>query len=550
MSFQPQYHVQGGFSFDPTSSRPGAKPLNAGIFRPPAPSPSASAYGSLYSDISMGSTTPTGTAKRKRKNTRESTPMGWNMDMDGADDAKEDEKGRQYRYTLAGQIHATPMAPPPGAENGLLEDSVYSDIDYRRRLGPTKLEQDEVESPLAHHYETVKPQPVPSSTGWSIFAPLSTIGNVVGKVWEFCTLGAFKGFHAGGGTGYTVNGSTVIEETGTPWRTQDPLPTPPSEETHAEQRFTEPFPESPPNQERAYRDSSSPDNTPQQPAAKRRRFGSDAKAVPVIAARTTGSSVRPRAGYHATTAASSGRRINVPSPRFTGGTPTRPHSRASAAAVAARSSLRVSHAGSPSHPPREPASFASPRPSIAPLQSTPSRIPVPIQLNYSSPNPYASAATHLTSPTSAAIPSSASRPSSRQSPRHSMGPASRPISPTKASATSGIHRRNQSVASAASTMNRRHSLLSVVDPEEIKASPRLDAEAKVLATRKLAAERDADAKVDAFNARLMAMIRQGKEALGTRVEVEMDEDDGLDDGFGDDDGGLNAGGGWEDDDIY
>ncbi|KAK4188293.1 hypothetical protein QBC35DRAFT_382887 [Podospora australis] len=580
MSFQPHYHVQsGGFSFDPTSSRPTAKPLNAGIFRPPAPSPSASAYGtgSVYSDISMTNTTATSTAKRKRRNTirRDSTPMGWNMDMDGADDAREDDRNRQHRYTLAGQIHATPLGPPHGAENGLLEDSVYSDIDYRRRLGPTKLEDDETESSPAHHLALVQPQ-ASTSTGWSFFAPLSTIGSVVGKVWEFCTKGAFKGFHAGGGTGYTVNGSTIIEETGQPWRTENPLPTPPSEEL-PEQRIPEPFPEISPQQEAlpyspfssalGCRDSSSPDNTPQRPAAKRRqvsanndelgnwvvvdqpanqnprRFGSDAKAVPSITART--SSVRPRPGFHAQPSATTGRRINVPSSRFTGGTPPiRQNPRATAAAAAARPSVRTPHAGSPSLPPREPASFASPRPSTA-THGTPSRIPAPIPLNYhQSNNPYTSAAPLLTSPTSAVIPSSASRPSSRQSPRHSHHnlASSRPISPTKASATSGIHRRNQSAASAASTANRRHSLLTVVDPEEIKASPRLDAEAKVLATRKLAAERDTDAKVDAFNAQLMAMIRQAKEALGTKVEV-MEMDDGDDDG-------LNGGaGGWEDDDI-
>lgn len=45
-------------------------------------------------------------------------------------------------------------------------------------------------------------------------------------------------------------------------------------------------------------------------------------------------------------------------------------------------------------------------------------------------------------------------------------------------------------------------------------------------------------KVDAFNARLMAMIRQGKEALGTKVEVEMTDEDDL------------GGGGWEDEDVF
>jgi hypothetical protein len=53
--------------------------------------------------------------------------------------------------------------------------------------------------------------------------------------------------------------------------------------------------------------------------------------------------------------------------------------------------------------------------------------------------------------------------------------------------------------------------------------------------------------VDALNAQLLSMIRQGREALGTRVEVEMDEGGmgmgGM--GFA---GGHGGGGGWEDDD--
>lgn len=53
-------------------------------------------------------------------------------------------------------------------------------------------------------------------------------------------------------------------------------------------------------------------------------------------------------------------------------------------------------------------------------------------------------------------------------------------------------------------------------------SPRLTAEAKQLATKKMLADREADVKMEVFNMRLMDMIRQGKEALGTTVEVEMD----------------------------
>lgn len=59
---------------------------------------------------------------------------------------------------------------------------------------------------------------------------------------------------------------------------------------------------------------------------------------------------------------------------------------------------------------------------------------------------------------------------------------------------------------------------------EVGDSPRLDAEAKQLAARRRAAERHADAKIDAFTFRLQEMIRQGREALGTKVDVEYGAD--------------------------
>ena len=63
-------------------------------------------------------------------------------------------------------------------------------------------------------------------------------------------------------------------------------------------------------------------------------------------------------------------------------------------------------------------------------------------------------------------------------------------------------------------------------------SPRLTDEARRLAAKRKMEERDADVRIAAFNRRLQDMIRQGKEALGTTVDVEME-------GPGE--------GGWEDD---
>ncbi|KAK3985145.1 hypothetical protein QBC44DRAFT_163136 [Cladorrhinum sp. PSN332] len=593
MSFQPQFHVPGTFTFEGGSTRSG-QALSAGIFRPPAHSPPESTYGSLYSDISMSNSPATATTtKRKRMSPRESTPAGWerNMELDSVHhDSREDDRNRQIRYTLAGQINATPFGPAAGAENGLLEDSVYSDVDYRKRLGPTT---NEPGSPSDQPYDAGNAdephQLTNAAAGWSIFNPLGTIGEMVGKVWEFCRTGAFRGFHAGGGNGYTFNGTTVTETKsvgngqgqGQAWCNEHDIPTLPSEDPPIHNSgLSDPFQQQqiPSPFTNDYQDDyDSPDSTPR-PAAKRRQLSSNRDelrnwvvvdeqpeqnqapsntntfSAGLKAATTTSS--RPHAPIRArsTFYASSGRRINAPSSRFTGGTPVRP-----------RSSLRISHAGSPdvvnrSFTPtsREPASFASPRQSTAaPIHhDSPSRIPLPIQ-SYSA-NPFAGAQPVLTSPTSPTNTttglSSASRPSSRQSPRHShnisassisrpsSGISSRPISPTKTS-----HRRNQS---GTTSSGRRHSLLSssgvLVDHHDTKvqASPRLSAEAKQLAQKKIAAEKETDAKVDAFNARLMAMIRQGREALGTKVEVEMMDD--FSGGAGGGGGGATAG--WEEDD--
>jgi hypothetical protein len=65
-----------------------------------------------------------------------------------------------------------------------------------------------------------------------------------------------------------------------------------------------------------------------------------------------------------------------------------------------------------------------------------------------------------------------------------------------------------------------------------KQSPRLDEEARRLASKRRHDERAADIRMTALNRQLQDMIRQGKEALGTTVDVEMD-------------GGK--GGSWEDD---
>jgi hypothetical protein len=484
--------------------------------------------------------------------------MDWHMSMEGAHDGREEERSREFRYTLAGQISTTPASAAAGAENGLLDDSVYSDVDYRRALGPKA-------DPPAEGSYTQQPAKVAATAssfaGWTLLS-LQTIGDMVGKVWEFCKTGAvFKGFRGGGGQAYDANGATVTETTGEPWAPEsDPPLHPPGDYPITDQEapaYTAQQAQTPYSPD--LYDASSPDSTPQ-PAAKRRQvsanndelrnwvvvdepsnqqpktFAAEVKAA--AAARPSGLA-RPRSGYYSQTSASSHRRISVPSQRFTGGV------------SASRPSLRISHAGSPSLTPREPASFASPRSSPV-SHPSPSRIPVPVQpsAQYThNQNLFAIPGTTTTSTTSGLRTSASRHPAGR--PSHGLS-TRRPISPSKLH-----HRRNQSTASSSSTAAataaattsssssssfapthaRRKSALAAA-----AASPRLDAEARQLAKQRLAAERDADARVDAFNARLLSMIRQGREALGTKVEVEMVDE------FGAAGGGGGFGGGWEDDD--
>lgn len=535
--------MPGAYHFDPAT--PASQPLSATVFRPPmSPSASSSIYnlakstGSLYSDVSMANTPCVG-EKRKRTGaepSRASTPNAeWNMNMDGAGDVREgkpssdapDADAREIRYTLAGQVD-TPGGVPVSAENGVLEESAYSDIDYRRALG-SKRQRDELESPSVQfsglRLET--PAPVtPHPVGWSTFA-LSTIGGVVGKVWEFCKKGGFRGFQAGGGDRYGLNGVCTPtkpgrSQLGQPWCNEHDIPTLQTDEqspTPLNEHIPGGFPQS---EYVSLHELSVPDSTPR-PAVKRRQTSatngdelrrnwvivdepspsapaapsqSSHGEAPRSSTRST-TSVRPgmtRSGphqprYSTPATPSSSRRISVPVSRL-GAAP--------ASTFRTCPSLRLSHAESPALSPRQPASYAAPR-SPQRHPSSPSRIPV--ATGASAPNPFAIPGTATTS---------ASRPSSRQR------CASRCASPAPLKASHG-HRRTVSSASASASPARARPAA-----DGIRDSPRLTTEAKELAAKKRAAERDADAKMEAFNRRLMDMIRQGKEALGTTVEVEME----------------------------
>ncbi|KKY35887.1 hypothetical protein UCDDA912_g04160 [Diaporthe ampelina] len=206
--------MPGAFQFsEPTTA---STALNANMFRPPV-SPSASTYnlskstGSILSDnTSANNSAPA--PKLGRKRTYDES-RGSSSYFDKVS-ALEDSARGQDRYTLAGQIE-TPGTQVTSGGAGL-DDSLYSDIDYRRRLElGSKGPQDDPSttslrlSSIALTGTNTTPI-TPRAAGWTTFA-FQAIGGVVGKVWEFCRggAGAFQGFKAGGGKAYETNGQPV-----------------------------------------------------------------------------------------------------------------------------------------------------------------------------------------------------------------------------------------------------------------------------------------------------------------------------------------------------
>ncbi|TGJ80758.1 hypothetical protein E0Z10_g8002 [Xylaria hypoxylon] len=450
--------------------------------------------------------TPISNAKRKRIGVRESTPVGdwamtgggnFNTDIMIGDRSDFDLRtnGTGRRYVLAGQIET-----PNGAvqkELGYIEDSVYSDVNYRRALG-SKRSCDDLDS------TTSRPMTIDSdnqiSGGWSSYA-LSTIGGVVGRVWEFCKTGAFRGFHAGGGTGYGMSESMRQQPTDgrDGYSNQTGLDGYNIQAAIRERDFS-PLYGSLPQSDYSpfYYEHETPESTPP-PAPKRRQIShgtptdelrknwvmidepANVSRTPSLASRA--SSRRP---VQRTTTPSLVRRISKPvsrlnAPNYNRHPPTRP-SLASARPTAI-AGLMSNH---------EPASFASTRsPVPSPILKPHSPSKIPIASRAQSPSPFA--ANHFAQQPSR-IPS--------PSPYAKRG-----------------HRRSQSAVSTSSIspvkMKKRESLHEMHDN-----SPRLDAKARNLAAKRMKDEMETDIRISDFNSRLKDMIRQGREALGTTYEVE------------------------------
>ncbi|KAI1382621.1 uncharacterized protein F4822DRAFT_101137 [Hypoxylon trugodes] len=488
MPFEPQLVMHGHGQFFESAARGGAlSGVHPGLFQPPVSSPAShSSYmgkstGSGYSNNS----TPIHKVKRKRHGPKGVTPPGdWAMATSDAglsnDGVRTDrsEGGQltgegEKQYVLAGQME-TPNGVAPRDITTAMEDSIYSDVDYRRALGSKRNRSD-------MDMNNTAPSPTRSQqNGWGSFA-INTIGGVVGKVFQFCKSGVFRGFYAGGGKGYDIRTSQRPQSSssGQVWCNEHDIPTLPD----LGPRMTPgAFPQSDPSPTPYERGT--PESTPP-PAAKRRQItDKDELRINWVMVQEPADSLKPRPQSMASQA-SLGRTTPQGYPSITRRRINRPISRINSPSLGRRQSTRLSHAGS-SVSQRESASFASPRVQSPALPPTPSRIPIP------------------------------SRPQTpdRTSPvRLSQQPS---FIPSPSVHQKRSHRRNHSTASAASgRVNRRDSVQEFEDN-----SPRLDAEAKNLAAIRIQEEMETDIRMNDFNARLRDMIRQGKEALGTTIEVE------------------------------
>lgn len=489
-------------AFEPAARMPGAfqaDTIHHGLFRPPvSPAHPASAR-------SVAASIDAATPKRKRPSRGCETP--WRAGHDDDDGgAAVNMLGppaiilpRQPVYALAGQLDT----PGSGLEDSsILGESMYSDSNYRRALGSKRPRQD-VDMPDPSRPTplfSLPDKPAPPRT-WSAVA-FTTIGGAVlgsfGRVWQFCKAGAFRGFYAGGGRGYDVDAGDVDMIDTSAWpgdqagrgRVPDQSPhviyrSPiPGGITHRGQR----------QQEAACADElDTRESTPTAPAAKRRQtapideLGHNWVMVKGPRAGEWRQSCQrpPNPNRHHSLAGATTRRISVHSSRKSSNSAPRRHSSRLHAAAAA--SLPVSELPQPSST----ASFASPR----------------------SPSPAKKASNGRTALGAGA--SVASPPSLGHSRRRSVF--------TSQGHATLSHRRTHSNASTAS------SRAGAPAADELDASPRLNAEAKQLAARRKMEERDADVRIEGFNKRLQDMIRQGKEALGTSVEI------------------AGGDGGWEDD---
>jgi len=450
----PPHTVPGAFSFSyPQNPKEPAPPRLSGakshIFQPPRPrTPTISASSSLI--LTRSATSAMSTEYQHIPNAgRKRTRLDYNDGRQTPEPQRGGDPGSPQpfvntRYLLKGGMDTPTLKAAQLHENGV----DYLDVGYRRDSGLLEEETPGYQSFLPLELEREANGRARRSTslspgdGWSK-AAFEVVGGVVGKVWEFCKKGAFRGFHAGADKGYTLSneGNSFVEES---WMSEK-ITT-----SWGNERESTPLPGQFPDEDFIpdYWDSPAPEASPQRPG-KRRQIGDNKDELarnwvvvqPQLNDRPqtpTKPQPRPQAGaarYSMPTASSASRRA-------------RPASRAGAGAVlsnAPRRPLinRVSHAGSPALQSSQPASYASPR-----------------------------------SPHSSKIP--------------------------------------RAVASPGRAVKTKDSLSNLDSPAA--------KEAQRWAALKKREEIEADITMRRMDKQLKDMIRQGKEALGTRIEIEIEDD--------------------------
>ncbi|KAM0666514.1 hypothetical protein ACQRIU_004369 [Beauveria bassiana] len=510
MTYPSGFSMPGAFHND-VGATTASPPL---IFRPPvsSPSPSASAF----------------LERRRRKRGRPGTAATADDDAPAVvslfGTAAVPQHTPVKAYALAGTLDT-----PDHAEADVLGESMYSDSNYRTALGSKRSRHDNDDDDASSGgaptslFRHEPPASVPQ--GWGSVA-ISAVGGVVGRVWEFCKAGAFKGFYAGGGRGFamTLTGATVE-------RPDDDAPLPPADDYSCnyhfhhyddyEHRVPGHFPASQTDDASYHFRAVVDDTAPPTPANNEQHHrypcqpASPSPSIPAAKRRQTTHAddlgrnwVFVNDGAHNNSRSSSGHRSSPRNRNYTPSVTTgrrisaTPNSSRASMPSAPRFSYRPE---TPSEQqqrrPPSSASYASPR-SASPTK--------PTSTPYTHHLPYTTAST-----ASIASPSQTHSYSGSQS-RGSVGGAGHRRRRSGTVASTSAHRRANSAASAASSRGDSGESHS---PRKID-SPRLDAEAKQLAARRKMEERDADVRISAFNKRLQDMIRQGKEALGTTIEID------------------------------
>ncbi|RCI09610.1 hypothetical protein L249_4000 [Ophiocordyceps polyrhachis-furcata BCC 54312] len=376
-----------------------------------------------------------------------------------------------HNYALAGHLDTPHSGPEDGS---LLDESMYSDSNYRKALGSKRPHPDfDVADPSRPTpLFSLPAEPMPQRT-WSALA-LDTIGDVVGRVWDFCTAGAFRGFYAGGGEGYYVPPEEVSYCGGVEKQVPGHYPRGSYSGT-SDVGGPDGGPTSMPMM-MGFDGGDYDLSSPTFPAAKRRQTSMAdelGRNWVMVHEPREGNGARRRTSFQRarTRGVVTGRR---------GTLPIRPHTMCVSSSISSSGTTPWSGAAERSWLAAPPAPARSPSPK---------------------------------------------KQSSRASTTTMSAVGGVMASTATTTASGGNNSRRRTTLLPGTAHGRTHSNASTASSrgaadEVVEASPRLDAEAKKLAARRKMEERDADVRIEAFNKQLQAMIRQGREALGTMIEVD------------------------------